>query len=218
MDRLLYKFKSLHNVEQVFDILQNQRLFCTKYSNLNDPFEGLFLATISRYAPFLGDIRTLKTHKSKIPKRVDDLYAQLEHTKVCSLSANLNDVRLWSLYADSHKGIAIAIDFSGIESNLHKVKYSKELPEFGNTLLGSPMPPEVLSRKTNHWEYEAEYRVIQDTNYYLINGRIKAVYTGQRISDFHIELLKKITPAEIPIYTTKLNTENVAIELDKLLR
>jgi len=196
---ILYKFKSLHNAKHVFDILHNQRLFCTKYSELNDPFEGLFLTAISigalLAAGYSIDPFDLKNHKYKTPKKVDVLSVQLEHTKVCSLSANLNDVRLWSLYADGHKGIAIAIDFSGIGSNLHKVKYSKELPEFGNTLLGSPMPPEVLSCKTNHWEYEAEYRIIQDKDYYPVSGRIKSIYMGQRISYPDRELLKKITPA-----------------------
>lgn len=210
---ILYKFKSLHNIEYVFDILHNQRLFCTKYSSLNDPFEGLFLAIIpiGYISPFI------KPHKYKKLKNIDDL-TQLEHTKICSLSDNLNDVRLWSHYADGHRGIAIAIDFSNIESDLHKVKYSTELPEFGDTILTSPMPPQVLSIKTNHWEYEAEYRIIQDKDYYPINGRIKAIYAGQRITDFRIELLKKITPEGISIYDTKLNTEKVLIEPDKLLR
>lgn len=214
---ILYKFKSLHNIEYVFDILQNQRLFCTKYTNLNDPFEGVFLTAIHMNVlgfPFINQ----KPYKVITPKKVEDLHIELEQTKVCSLSANFSDVRLWSLYADSHKGIAIAIDFSNIESKLHEVKYSAKLPEFGNTILTSPIPSEVLSKKTDHWKYEAEYRIIQDSDYYLINDRIKAVYTGQRVSSFHIELLKKITPVEIPIYITRLNTENVLIESDKLLR
>lgn len=214
---LLYKFKSLHNIEYVFDILHNQRLFCTKYINLNDPFEGLFLASIQLMPP-LSPFFIQKPYKLSTLKEVDDLHTQLEHTKICSLSANLNDVRLWSHYADGHKGIAIAIDFSNIESDLHKVGYSAELPEFGNTLLTSPMPPEVLSRKTNHWEYEAEYRIIQEQDYYPINGMIKTIYVGQRISNVHVELLKKITPEGISIYATKLNVNSILIEPDRPLR
>lgn len=216
IDMILYKFKSLHNIEHIFDILHNQRLFCTKYSNLNDPFEGIFWATIT-YPPWLSGYKyPLKKHRT--PKKIDELIIQLEHMKICSLSADFHDVRLWSHYADGHKGIAIAIDFSNIESDLRKVKYSTELPEFSDSLLCSPTSPEVLSHKTNHWEFEAEYRIIQDKDYYSINGRIKTIYMGQRISDFHVELLKKITPEGIPIYATKLNTEKVLIEQDKLLR
>ena len=210
---ILYKFKSLQNVEPMFDILHNQRLFCTKYTSLNDPFEGLFLTTMQ-----VPPIFPTWPRKIKKVKRVEELHMQLEHIKICSLSDNFSDVRLWSHYANGHKGIAIAIDFSNIESHVHKVVYSAELPEFWDTLLGSPMPPEVLSRKTNHWEYETEYRIVQDKDYFPVNGRIKTIFTGQRISAFHIELLKKITPEGISIYATKLNTENVLIEKDKLIR
>ena len=213
---ILYKFKSLQSLEHVFDILHNQRLFCTKYTSLNDPFEGVFWATIT-YPPWLSGYKyPLKKHR--ITKKVNDLIFQVEHSKICSLSRDFRDVRLWSHYADGHKGIAIAIDFSNIESFVHKVIYSAELPEFGNTILTSPAPTDVLTRKTKHWEYEEEYRVIQDKDYYPINGRIKTIFTGQRISDFHIELLKKITPGEISIYATKLNTQNVLIEKDKLIQ
>jgi len=222
---ILYKFKSLRNFEHVFDILHNERLFCTKYSNLNDPFEGLFLATMHlpslsglSYIAFMSAIAGGNyTGKYKVSKKVEDLYYQLEHIKICSLSDNFNDVRLWSHYADGYKGIAIAIDFPDTESVLHKVKYSAELPEFSDTILCAPSPPEVLSRKTNHWEYEAEYRIIQDKDYHSVKGRIKTIYAGQRITECHAEMLKKIIPQGVSMYMTKLNTEKVKIEQDKSL-
>lgn len=212
---ILYKFKSLHKIEHVFDILHNQRLFCTKYTSLNDPFEGLFLTTF-QVPPFFPGF--IKEHKYKQVQQVSDLYGKLEHRKICSLSRHFSDVRLWSHYADGHRGIAIAIDFFNIESDVHEVVYSAELPEFGHTLLTEPIPAEVLSRKTDHWKYEKEYRIVQDQDYFPISGRIKAIFTGQRISDFHLELLKKITPEGISIYATKLNTEKVLIEEDKLTK
>jgi len=210
---ILYKFKSLRNIEHVFDILHNQRLFCTKYSNLNDPFEGIFFVVVSIPTPGLP-VGQKMTHN------VDNIYPQSGHIKICSLSNRFDDVRLWAHYADGFKGITIAIDFSDIEPSLYEVRYFSGLPQFLdlNILGKSNIPPEILARKTEHWKYEAEYRIIQDKDYYLVNGKIKTIFTGQRISVTHKELLKKITPEEIPIYTTKLNTESVLIEQDALLR
>lgn len=39
---ILYKYRSLTNLEHVFDIILNQRLHCSTYPELNDPFEGIF--------------------------------------------------------------------------------------------------------------------------------------------------------------------------------
>ena len=41
---ILFKFKSLGTLDHVLDILLNDRLYCAPYSNLNDPFEGQFIA------------------------------------------------------------------------------------------------------------------------------------------------------------------------------
>jgi len=41
---LLHKYKSPRPLEHLFDILSEKRLHCPKYCELNDPFEGRFLA------------------------------------------------------------------------------------------------------------------------------------------------------------------------------
>jgi hypothetical protein len=139
--------------------------------------------------------------------------------RICSLSSSLNDVRLWSYYADGHTGIVLEIDPSGLEA-IHEVTYSEELPmgmAGGITLLGQITPREVLCRKTNHWEFEKEYRIIADPKnlgehkYCDIKGRIKAVYLGTRTSETHRDLLTRIVPAQIPIWTTKVNPDSVMV-------
>jgi len=121
---------------------------------------------------------------------------------------------MWSFYANDHKGIAIEIDFTGFEKDIKEVHYLNELPEYNLT---TPDPAEILTKKTNHWCYESEYRIIQKNAYYSIKGRIKAIYLGQRILDVHLEILKKIIPSAIPIYTTKLDTNEIKIKTDNLL-
>lgn len=209
---LLYKFRSLQNIEFVLDLILNERLHCAPYAELNDPFEGLFNSIM------LGGISLplkLPIQWEQGAKRlmgVRDLRYEAEHSRVCSLSKSMDDVRLWSHYADGHKGIAIEIDFPDGEQNLYKVTYSPSLPEFGSTVMTMPTATDVLSVKTEHWEYEGEYRIIQDDQYYPIQGRIKAIYTGHRISPIHDELLEKVVPEHIPIIPTELNVEKAIVQ------
>jgi hypothetical protein len=151
-------------------------------------------------------------------KEVKDLFGSaIDTVKICSLSSDLNDVRLWSYYANGHRGVVFEIDFSGLEKT-YEVKYFEELPRGSITLLGQPSPHELLSRKTKHWEFESEYRIIDENKhleegkFFGIKGRIKAIYLGTRTSGLHRKLLNKIVPDEIPIYTTKINEEKIIVE------
>jgi hypothetical protein len=155
---------------------------------------------------------------------VKDLFddaIDIDKVKICSLSSDLSDVRLWSYYADGHRGIVFEIDFSGIEK-IYPVKYSEELPKGSITLLGQHRIHEVLSRKTKHWDFESEYRIIYESQnleegkYFGIKGRIKAIYLGTRTSELHSKLLDKIAPTEIPIYTTKINKKTIKVEPGEL--
>jgi hypothetical protein len=160
--------------------------------------------------------------KLKRVKEAKELFdGAIDTVKICSLSSDLNDVRLWSYYADEHKGIVFEIDFSKLET-IYKVTYSEKLPWSSTGLLGHLSPQEVLSRKTNHWVFESEYRIIDEIDhleegkYFNIKGRIKAIYLGTRTSEQHRKFLNKIVPREIPIYTTKINLEKIIVEPEKL--
>ena len=203
----LYKFRSLKNIELALDIILHEQLYCADYNKLNDPFEGLFFAII-RSGGFSSGFG------NSFDRQVKECKAILAQLKVCSLSDSLNDVRMWSFYADDHKGIAIEINFDGFENDINKVDYLENLPEYNLT---NPDPYEILTKKTMHWFYESEYRIIRKEEYYPVNGRIKAIYLGQRISNIHLEILKKIIPYETPIYQTKLNIDEIKIQPDKLL-
>ena len=163
--------------------------------------------------------------KRRTYNKVEDFFGgEIDKIKICSLSSDLNDVRLWSYYADGHKGIVFEIDFSGLETKLHEVYYSEKLPwgvspqQKSILLAGWTRPHDMLSRKTNHWKFESEYRIINESKYleegkyFDIKGRIKAIYLGTRTSDIHRKLLISIVPSKIPIYMTNINKEKVVVE------
>ena len=214
---LLYKYRPLSNTDFTLDIILNQHLHCSRYLELNDPFEGLFSATIKippnerfKY-PFFRLPDSLKVSKS-----INDVpYESKDRIRICSLSASPSEILLWSHYAEGNKGISIEIDFSGLEEMVHEVKYSDELPQYGYSLLGMPTPEELLTHKTKHWKYENEYRLFSEDSFFDITGRIKRILLGSRISRFHVQLLKKICSSEISLIHTEIDTKLLKVKEKK---
>jgi len=118
---ILYKYRSLANLEHILDIILNQRLHCSIYPELNDPFEGLLIKITNLTISDFIEMKRLPPMFVKLPIKIEkikeakDLFGgEIDKVKICSLSSDLNDVRLWSYYADGHKGIVFEIDFSGL--------------------------------------------------------------------------------------------------------
>ncbi|MGB8338747.1 MAG: DUF2971 domain-containing protein [Burkholderiales bacterium] len=150
--------------------------------------------------------------KTKIVRDVDSLISESENTRICSLSSSLSDVRMWSHYAGGHTGVAIAIDFSNTMMQVGKVTYAASLPLLNYGLLESPDAKEALLRKTDHWAYEDEYRIITKDEYFSINGKIKSIYVGPRVEKTRKALLEKIVRGKFPIRETKNNEEKIIVE------
>ena len=230
---LLYKYRSLENFEYVLDIILNERLHCAPYDDLNDPFEGIFRSsyTIKAFSePVLGSphatLGDMKSPRLLHPRllhcpngvevtnhhHVKEACFEREINKICSLSATLSEVRLWSYYADGHKGVAFELEIPEETPSLHKVVYSRTLPEFSGTVLGAPYSHEVLSHKTSHWEYEQEYRIISEDSFFLLPGKIKAIYLGERVSNSRRALLEKVLNGKFPLLRTKINKSEISVE------
>src|SRR3569623_70293 len=100
---LFYKLRGFEKPDRIHDILTNERLYCAPWYQLNDPFEGRIRQRMS----FPGWKRRVISDGT-----LDDFYPSEEGVfRVCSLSASVNDVRLWSHYADGHSGLAVEIDY-----------------------------------------------------------------------------------------------------------
>lgn len=208
----LYKYKSLKNFDHVLDIILNQRLHCSLYKDLNDPFEGRFWTV----GPSKFSQRDTSGIKIRTASTVEELMLDSDNKFICSLSKSNSDVRLWSFYADNHRGITIEIDFKGLRPRPLKIEYLSNLQELGTSSLGDTSVNKVLSTKTDHWAYEQEYRIIHNNNCFPIPGRITSIYLGPRISDEHVQLLKKCIyktcPSDFPVFITRLNSKLVFVE------
>jgi len=68
---ILYKYRSLVNFERILDIILNQRLYCSKYDELNDPFEGLFIRTINITISDFIKMKRLPPLFAKLPIKIE---------------------------------------------------------------------------------------------------------------------------------------------------
>ena len=105
---------------------------------------------------------------------------------------------MWAHYAGGHGGVAIEFDFPDPKSHgIHEVDYEPRLPEI--LVVGppfaeldeSPTPEYVLTKKTKPWQYEREWRIIQDTTYFDLPNDPTAVLAGVKISNANKKLIEK---------------------------
>lgn len=190
---LLYKFRQFSRLDRLLDIVLNERVYCPEYSNLNDPFEGVFFTALKLRPQGLHDIDPENFRKAR----------------VCSFSKDFCDVRMWSFYGEEHRGVAVEIDFENRRDDIDEVSYSESLPSFAIPAL---TVRQALSRKTKHWEYEQEFRyVTNEDRYYSISGRVRRIILGPLFPDENRELLNRILDGRIPLQRTSLNYETVEV-------
>lgn len=163
----LFKYKSLENLDHVLDILENERIYCAKYCQLNDPFEGILGLSIAK-----------KGMNAKELSKLSDFYKvhkdELHRYNICSFSATNDNVLMWAHYADSFRGVCIEIELPVDHPNLYKVEYVDN-----KSSLEVVEPKDLLRYKMADWAYEREFRIITEgERYFDIKGMIKSVCLG----------------------------------------
>lgn len=174
MEEHYYKYRSLQNLKFFIDIILNERLWAAKYTDLNDPMEGAYMADANN--------RTL----------IDLLRSEKETKRICSLSRSYKDNRLWAYYGDSHHGCCIEVSPKNQKEQPLNVKYTNELPHVAQMVNGH----KLLLHKSKQWSFEKEVRFFSETDY--INVKIHQVILGLKVSCndcmFYNTLIHKINP------------------------
>ncbi len=195
------------------NLLQSLRKETNWYSKLhllNDPFECFFI-----------DNTNSSTYK--------DLVSEL---CVCCFSKNMNEILMWSHYADNHRGVCIEYEITDeevIKGRLIEVKYNNELSIFdkiermpsGHLSLNTTTNGKFLITKFKNWSYEEELRTYIISDEPTSNGKeqpflgnITTIYFGKNASIDDIALVKHNTSHLKPLKLAKvdLNTETMKIE------
>ncbi len=203
---LLYRFRPFN--EHTKDELLTEKLHFSHPSTWNDPFEairhnrsiGLDVDGGSRYVCFsIGSNRNKKM---------------------------LQNILMWSHYADSHKGICVEYEceytlIGDIHRNSvsYQIKYENQKTAYSPSVLSFFGKGEDIfkSNKAKCWNYENEYRIqtrMHHTNtnfkginipYSEIGLKIKAIYCGVKFEESQIETLKLIKgKRDFEIFTGKV--------------
>lgn len=174
MNDILYKYRGLSNFRFFTDIILQNRLFASKYSELNDPMEG-------QYYYDNGELNS--EIRSKILNEKNSY-------RICSLSRKKDNELMWSHYAGGHKGVAIGLRINKNKYSVRPIQYTG-LAYMTNQHLNSESPLEILSHKLEVWSYEEEERVfIRDKMF--VDVEIVQVITGRAMSNQDFSFIKKL--------------------------
>ncbi len=208
----LYKYRSLDNMDYVFDILSNGLVYCSSYKDLNDPFEGQFRKLYSKSQFGTQQYGDIQFGSSILKRKSLDDNNEFNKNRVCSFSKTKNDVRLWSYYADSHKGICIEFDIDENEmSDFYTVDYNADLKRVKSIDIDENIATNILKRKTKQWDFECEVRLITEKEKYNLKKNITSVILGNRISELNEGIINLIRGG-IPMQYAKL-TDDLKIEV-----
>lgn len=186
---ILYKYRSLDNFKNFIDIVLNNRIYASKYFELNDPMEGLYIyneGTINE-----DMVREIKSEKSQL--------------KICSFSQTPKSTLMWSHYANGHKGVVIGVKVKP-NHEVHTVNYGGlSLVKHAHQNGSHETAKSILTHKLEAWDYEEEKRIFVENGNYA-DVKIEKIILGSRITSVDKKLVKGIV--------AKINPEIVITESD----
>ncbi|MEN9302328.1 MAG: hypothetical protein RL264_757 [Bacteroidota bacterium] len=176
-DKIYYKYRSLNgdNWEYLLDIILNNRLYCAKYNELNDPMEGVFYVN----------------NRNKEYEEIDRLVNGKESVRICSLTENSEEPLMWGHYADGNRGIAIGVKVNK-NTIIHPINYNGR-KDFD---LITVKPEDLFIHKNPDWSYEKEIRIFSKTLFQKIEivEIIFGVRTDIKQKKLLTKLIQKINP------------------------
>lgn len=210
---ILYQYCAYN--KYIIDNIKNKQIYFSDPSTFNDPFDPL--------------IRILdKEHSEKLMK--------LLKFRVSCLSSRIDNLLLWSHYADKHKGLCIAYDITRLvkQNNIifRKVKYLDSYPKPQNGLIFTLLQnknnkldsklnlTKTFTQKQITWNYEDEYRLILQTDIdkeFLQKVDIKEIYLGLDMDIENKESIKTIVKEmnldkgenNIQVYSMNISNDNI---------
>jgi len=175
----LYKYRSLEDLERLFSIIIDKKLYGALYKELNDPMEGYYLydASVDK-----DSVRPILESKQK--------------TYICSLSKRGDIGLMWTHYADENRGCCLEVEVTSKTWRPVEVTYEEKMPP----LLPGTTIDEILGTKAKMWEYEQEVRYLSpevDPNKKRprLAVRINRILVGCNVKREKFTHLKKIVEA-----------------------
>jgi len=197
---LAYKYRSSEQIDKVFDIIFNNRLYCSDWNNLNDPMEGVFEYTYNGI------------HKVDAKKQIEEVITSKQRIKVCSLSKTYRSHLLWSHYANGFDGVSVEVNIDITDSKIKNIKYWDLFTVVTVPFIENPekIANQILTQKYKEWKYEKEIRILNQDEWYYLKQPVKHIITGHRIKPALYDALKIICQSkDIILSTTKIETNGI---------
>lgn len=181
----IYKYHTI-NINLLHS-LRNKTNWYSKLAYLNDPYECFFIDNTNT-----------------------TIYRDLISTfSVCCFSKNMDNILMWSHYANSHRGVCLEWEVdeesSQLKGGLNEVIYEDELVTLneverskdGYLNLNVSNNGKFILQKLKDWEYEEELRIYNICEEPNLKGKSKeflgqliGVYFGKNAIQDDIELVK----------------------------
>lgn len=172
---ILYKYRTIDNLEFFLDILLNNRLYAANFEEMNDPMEGIYV---------YRDDGSINEEMRSI------IYNKKRKLNICSLSKNRNSLLMWSHYAGGCRGIVIGLKVKGKPSYIIKeVEYVDDFSIVERYT--SDVVENILSKKLSAWKYEKEVRVLTEKDKY-INVEIEEIIIGAKMNKSKSKMIKQL--------------------------
>lgn len=174
---LLYKYKSISNLEYLFDIIKNKRFFLPNREILNDPLEGICDMKFG----FSGCSYYVNT--PKLPSQYENI---VNSYGILSLSEDAKNILMWSHYADIFKGVCFEIKSDNHLKTARPVVYKNDVIKAQRYKNIDECAIASFMQKHEGWSYEKEWRIIskiENKQRYLQldNNEITRVFIGYNI-------------------------------------
>jgi hypothetical protein len=176
---VLYKYRGLSNLQYALDIFVNSRMHAAKFTELNDPMEGIYTYQADQLSP--------EARKSVLHKKTSN--------RILSLSETPYDMLMWTYYAEAHSGMVVGIEITENDASVQPVNYVDDLhidTECADIARG------ILVKKLKVWRHEREQRAFihnKDFIQIAVHEIIFGLKTNPETAEFIEKVARQFCPA-----------------------
>lgn len=235
----LFKYKPINQF--TLDIIANHRIYYPLPELFNDPFDtqcsfkdssvktqSQDIDKITAAFPDESFSEIIANTSRDLSEDINSFNKSLQGFGILSLAENAKDILMWSHYAQDHKGVCIELERTetndlGNPNSTRKVAYTKNYPSLrSKSLLTKDDRTSALMRvlytKSEHWNYEREWRNFQQkgNTVYPVPGKILSITFGVRALKMDIDIIKKLVGNTVSLYQAQLKKNEFGIKLEKI--
>lgn len=194
------------------NVLLGKKIWFADWTTFNDPGEGQYVMDNRG----LSEVHRITIDFDRVESR---FYNTKTALSVLCCSDRFNNSLLWSLYADSHRGICIGFDVIQEESHDYrpiKVAYRDAIPALKIKQLNHESAIKVLSIKGKDYSTEEEVRYIRKKQQGLNKIRVQEVTLGLHYTSDIYQSVRNSKGRGVPLYKCR-RSELDTYKLDREL-